>query len=309
MLNSRFLQMVLWVDCNSGCAFCLNKRGLMNKDFYEDKIENINKAIEKINNAQPGEYDFVGIIGGEFFQGQITDEVAPHFIKLSKLIKQKIDDGIFKQLFVATSLMGPNNYNEFQKYFSEFSTKQILVCTSYNEFGQFNQVFTKNNWLNNFDKFLKNGYQMHIEMIASEANMTAIISEKLDLLYWVNNNVRIDFLRPISFLNEPKEKYPWFFPKRETFIKFMMFLEQHFPNMLDDFMSLKQRASRLYNFTFNQTVSRKEEFDEGEGTTMPCGHSEMFKAYIDSDRCMACDILAFYKRNKYRSPNKGLPNE
>ena len=88
-----------------------------------------------------------------------------------------------------------------------------------------------------------------------------------------------------------------------------MFLEVNFPMMLDDFMSLKQRASLLHNFTFDQHVKRKAEFDEGEGTLMPCGHSEMFKAYIDSDKCMACDIISFNKRNKYRTVDKELPQE
>ena len=151
-----------------------------------------------------------------------------------------------------------------------------------------------NNPLTPFDEI----YPM--EKIYLKANLEAIIEEKFDLLKWVQDNVRIDFLRPIDFTNQPKQNFPWFFPKRETFIQFMMFLEQHYPNMLDDLMSLKQRASHLHNFTANEEISRNEEFNEGEGKLLDCGHSEMFQAYIDSDHCMACDILAMYKRNKYR---------
>ena len=309
MLDSRFLQLVMWVDCNSHCAFCLNRRGLANKDFHEDKIENINKALDIVRKIEPGQYDFIGLIGGEFFQGQITEDVAPHYKELVAEIKDKIDKKYVKQLFVASSLMGPDNYAEFQKYFSAFNKSEILVCTSYNTWGQFG-CFPESNWQNNYKLFTDNGYQLHIEIIASESNLNAIIEGRLNLLPWVRKNIRIDFLRPIDFINEPKQKFPCFFPKRETFIKFMMFLEVNFPMMLDDFMSLKQRASLLHNFTFDQKVERKEEFNEGEGYVMKCGHSSLFKAYIDCDKCMACDIISFTnKRNKYRTVDKELPQE
>lgn len=308
MLNSRFLQLVLWVDCNSHCVFCLNRRGLSNKDFKEDKIANIKKALDIVRTINQDQYDFIGMIGGEFFQGQITEEVAPYYQELVNEIKNKIDQKYIKKLFVASSLMGPNNYDEFQKYFSTFNKSEIMICTSYNTWGQFG-CFPESNWQNNYKKFTDNGYQLHIEIIASEANLQAIINKELNLLPWVRNNIRIDFLRPIDFVNEPKDKFPQFFPKRETFIKFLMFLEVNFPTMLDDFMSLKQRASLLHNFTFDQHVQRKEEFDEGEGSLMNCGHSEMFRAYIDGDGCMACDILSFNKRNKYRTIDNELPQE
>lgn len=308
MLDSKFLQLVLWVDCNSGCAFCLNKRGLSNKDFKEDKIENLKKALKIVQDVQKDQYDFVGLIGGEFFQGQITEDVEPYYRELVANIKEKIDNKILKQVFVASSLMGPNNYEEFQKYFGAFRKDEILICTSFNVVGQFGK-FPVSNWHANYEKFTSNGYNLHIEMIASEANMQAILNHEINLLPWVRNNIRIDFLRPIDFGDRPKQDFPWFFPKRETFIKFMMFLEVNFPMMMDDFMSLKQRASLLHNFTFDQQVQRHEEFNEGEGHVMDCGHSSMFKAYIDCDKCMACDILAFYKRNKYKPIDKDLPNE
>lgn len=310
MLDSKFLQLGLWLECNSHCAFCRNRETITDKNFKEDKISNIYRAIDIINSLKKGEYDNLGIIGGEFFQGQITDEIAPHFIKLINIIKEKINQGYLKKLFVATCLMGKKNYEEFQKYFNDFEKKQILICTSFNYFGQFNQIFTKENWQRNFDMFLKNGYDLHVEIIATQATLEAIMNGDLDLLYWVENKVGIDFLRPVDFYQDkPRQNFPWFFPKRETFIQFMMFLEQHYPNMLDGFMTLKQRASHLHNFTANEEVMRCEEFNEGEGVVLNCGHSEMFRAYIDSDRCMACDILAFYKRNKYRSPDKGNVNE
>ena len=308
MLNSRFLQLVLWVDCNSHCAFCLNQRGLSNKDFKEDKIANIKKALNIVKTINQDQYDFIGIIGGEFFQGQITEEVVPYYQKLVNEIKNKIDQKYIKKLFIASSLMGPNNYDEFQKYFSIFDKSEIMLCTSYNVWGQFG-YFPESNWQANYKKFIDNDYQLHIEIIASESNLQKIINKELNLLPWVRNNIRIDFLRPIDFVNKPKDKFPQFFPKRETFIKFLMFLEVNFPTMLNDFMSLKQRASLLYNFTFDQHVQRKEEFDEGEGSLMHCGHSEMFRAYIDSDSCMACDILSFNKRNKYRTIDNELPQE
>ena len=90
LLDSRFLQLVMWIDCNSHCAFCLNRRGLSDKNFKEDKIANIKKALDIVRSVKPGQYDFMGLIGGEFFQGQITEEVAPHFQELVNEIKSKI---------------------------------------------------------------------------------------------------------------------------------------------------------------------------------------------------------------------------
>ena len=305
MLNSRFLQLVMWIDCNSHCVFCLNRRNLSNPEFTENKKENIKKAIELVNNVKENQYDFIGLIGGEFFQGQITEDIIDDFKELVRCIKDKIDSKLIKQVFIATSMMGPNNYEEFMKYFSQFDKSKILVCTSYNEQGQFGEI-NKVNWHNSYNKFTSNGYKLHIEIIASEANLNAILDHKLDLTPWVLDRIRIDFLRPIHFVDGKKEDFSWFFPKRETFIRFLTFLEINFPLMLNDFMSLKQRASELHNFSYDMTVTRKEEFDEGEGVLMSCGHSEMFQAYIDSDKCMACDILAFNKRNKYRTIDRDI---
>ena len=153
----------------------------------------------------------------------MTITINPHFQKLVNEIKSKIDQKYVKKLFVASSLMGPDNYNEFQKYFSAFDKSELLICTSYNTWGQFG-CFPESNWQNNYKKFTDNGYQLHIEIIASEANLNAIIDGKLNLLPWVRKNIRIDFLRPIDFINEPKQKFPCFFP---NFILYYSFTHCH----------------------------------------------------------------------------------
>lgn len=308
MLDSKFLQLVMWVDCNSCCAFCLNRRGLENKNFVEDKIKNIHTALEILEDIQPGQYDFIGLIGGEFFQGQITPDVAPYFCQLVEKLHDLLNNNYIKQVFIASSLMGPDNYTIFQKYFGGIDKSKLLICTSYNKQGQFGK-FPEANWQKNYKSFIENGYNLHIEMIASEANLQAILNHEINLLPWVKQNIRIDFLRPIDFIDRPKQDFPWFFPKRETFIKFMLFLEINFPQMLDDFMSLQHRASLLHNFTFDQHVKRTAEFNEGEGELLKCGHSPQFKAYYDTDHCMACDIVAFHKRNKYRTVDNELPQQ
>ena len=66
------IQFELWPDCNTGCKFCyLN--GTKRTTTKAEKQNNINDAINTLSNSEiMQDYNAVGLIGGEFFQGQLN---------------------------------------------------------------------------------------------------------------------------------------------------------------------------------------------------------------------------------------------
>ena len=65
-------QFELWRECNCKCTFCtLGDDNCKTPD--EIKLKNMRDAYNEIRNYKAGEVDTIGFIGGEFFQGQLTD--------------------------------------------------------------------------------------------------------------------------------------------------------------------------------------------------------------------------------------------
>ena len=78
----NMIQFELWKQCNNSCDFCWNKPYAQINN-PKQKINRIHSAIENIDTLNTFEYDTIGLIGGEFFEGQLIDPcILDHFLCL-----------------------------------------------------------------------------------------------------------------------------------------------------------------------------------------------------------------------------------
>ena len=66
-------QVELWEECDNRCQFCyLAQEGF--KTLDNRKLEALNDLKNKLDNFDFDTYNNISLIGGEFFQGQLTTE-------------------------------------------------------------------------------------------------------------------------------------------------------------------------------------------------------------------------------------------
>jgi hypothetical protein len=87
-----------------------------------------------------------------------------------------------------------------------------------------------------------------------------------------------------------------FFPTRDSFIKFLIKFYKEDRDCYDRLFNIAYRSDELHrNFlkeehdVFNQRYKTETGPEETGKETLPCGHTETYAAYIDSNACCICD--------------------
>lgn len=129
-MTNKFLQFELWKECNNNCRFCFSR---LQKDV--DKIESMNEIYEILSSNIVQEYDTIGFIGGEFFNGQIiTVDIHNHFYKLIDKVIEYLQENIINQFYITATLVQNSHDDliEFLDYIQSHNLiDKILLCTSY----------------------------------------------------------------------------------------------------------------------------------------------------------------------------------
>lgn len=307
----NFLQFYLWWDCNNNCQFCFAKLLKQHKTTVQEKICSIDFAINKLNTMDLTKVDTIGLIGGEFFEDQISDSaVNQKFIELIEKCIELIKNDTIKNLYLMTHLIYKNTQylDDIIKKFEEHNVlKNLLICTSFDPWGRFHTEERKKLWYNNVNRLRANNINVHVEMILCQQLIDAVLNKTLDLSYFTDNDIFFDFLNPQGFFksdgthSDTKQETITSFngkwlPTRSSFLEFLTFLNEFKPNQLDRLFKLDIRAQHLFfanaqtSFTRDvETYNENPEYD----TVKPCGHSEKFSFYSDCDQCMICDIENF----------------
>ena len=93
--DNKFIQFELWKDCSIGCKFCCNKG-----QPKINKMESIQYVMDILNSDEVNDYNEVGFIGGEFFNGEI-ESVKDDFYK----IFEKVASLNFDKIYITAALM------------------------------------------------------------------------------------------------------------------------------------------------------------------------------------------------------------
>lgn len=285
-MMSKFIQFELWKDCKQGCKFCCNKGQLP-----VDKSESCKYILEKLNTLEAGEYDYIGLIGGEFFNGEYKD----HKDLFYQIVRKSIELSP-KKLFITTSLI----FN-IGKYLIPFlkwveselkAIDKVVLCTSWDAEYRFHTQEQRMTWNKNM-LWLPNrfkGLELHVEMILTQ-HLIDLINDKglnLDVFKRVFR-CSIDFIEPSSGLYytdkyECQKDIPGFFPTKASFVKFVL-QNKDFLN-LDTFLSMELRSDELY---FLENGERRAALNRRAGDGR-CELKDKSKKYdigfIDSDASM-----------------------
>jgi len=119
---------------------------------------------------------------------------------------------------------------------------------------------------------------------------------------WGFSGLETNSLEARAAFNE-KVLAEWF-PTRKSVLKFFAKLKQDDEALYEKLFNIKYRADELFrNFNYEEDTpeeqrrrmakttrfkDQKEETDEGFGL-LPCGHPNVYQAYVDSDKCWVCD--------------------
>lgn len=316
----KAIQFELWQNCNNNCAFCyLNKgRVLISPDKMIQNIESAEKILNDKDRMK--QYNCVGFIGGEFFQGQLsTKELKQSFIVLMQKLNQMLLNKEILEVWITASLMNDNLQDLFDSFdcfeFDKFDDDcRIFMCTSYDTKGRFKSVHQKEQWYKNLEE-VKNRYPklfLHTQIITTQSFLEEVESgefsfARLDKLsgadYKLPGSFRAYYTDEIkneesypNHLRSIKSEFPdkFFVEHRDDFIKFLRRLAEFYGiDKLLQFADNKARSMTLISFSDEHTIlDRWSEDNHNENAK--CGHPYDSYAYLDSNKCARCDALWLY---------------
>ena len=262
------IQIRLWNDCSNNCSFC--SLGQKNITKVEDKKERILK-VSKLTD------DKIGIIGGEFFEGQLKG-CEEEWLAMIKNLS-------CSDLFITANLI-------YEPYLLKETLKirpDILICTSYDTVGRFKNQKLKEDWLSR---------------VNSLSNVFCTIIPTQDMI----NDSFIDRIKCGINLCEPHLGTEWLknvdkkhyhdilieenkifnLPKRMNLLKWLL---KH-PHILQNMKNYKStHFDTILNFDQNNNfIYESFERFEDNNFMADCGHPYFSRCYADSDKCLMCDL-------------------
>lgn len=314
MNNKRQLQFELWKECNSKCKFCYSGEDII-CTLDSLKIRNLEFAINKVKDEKIyEEFDEVGFIGGEFFQGQLKNpEVRKLFFELMKITKEKHDKGLINKIWINITLTIGDQKDLYDVLEIFGDDDRLWLLTSYDTKGRFHSQKMEDNW-----KY----HMKHIHFLYPNIkfNTTTILSADFIRKY-LNDEIKLkqfrDDYNTDLFFKVPGKGYVTkqemenlvgdFFPNRNDFLKFLKkFKDTEDQHLWDKLFNIKYRADLLYygfkdrivvagrnkedaSEDFKCDKDIQEEWDKFAPKILPCGHLDNYACYIDSDKCALCD--------------------
>lgn len=295
---NKFVQIELWKDCSIGCKFCCNKG--QPKSLKKDCLL---EALNILDEPSMIEFNEIGFIGGEFFNGEISStEIKQLFYKLFK----KVFNMHFDKIYITAALIYDLNLNliPFLNFCQTFNIiSKIILCTSFDTKYRFKSLNDINLWKNNM-KLLKKQFpelRLHTEIILTEAYMQSVLKNEFNILNFEKEfQTSIDYIEPSSGLyyydkKECAKELLDFFPYKKTFLQFLKktTIENNLIN-IDTFLSMELRSNRLYYIVNNQRLM-VDNRRLGDGKCeLPNFKNKYETGFIDSDESMI-DVVNNFK--------------
>ena len=302
--NVRALQIELWENCTNNCTFCYTKVGRITST-PQKQLEAIRYANTLLDSLS-SEFEAFGLIGGEFFQGQLsTPELLHDFKALISRLDNLVTVGRLKQVWVTASLIG--DLSEFKCCLEPVVNKShFFICTSYDTYGRFKSSQDKAQWFTNLAEVQGMGFTTHTQVICTQAFIDEALSN--DIVERISKLSMFDFKCPGPFraeyinykgvrtkewyralLNNCRDKFDndFFITDRNSFFKFLLKIKELFgPEKLAAFCSNEVRSDVVHLFPSGEII------DDRWGSAKenaPCGHPWDSFCYINSEACARCD--------------------
>jgi hypothetical protein len=306
MQHNKVVQFEIWSECNNACPFCYLRKQMKVLN-NEQKISRIQTIIDYVSNDENmKEHDGVGIIGGELFQGQLSDpKVKAKWIELMSIINKREEDDKINNFWVASALLREDLTDCFDTIDCFTDKSKVLLCTSYDTVGRFINEEQRQLWFKNIG-IIREKYpdiKLHSQIVCTQHFIEEVLSEKFPIEEIRQKyKMRIDLSDPwVGYYYKTKqefeEKNPNFFPKRKDFIKFIRYLHKNTTMNLEWLFSGEWFAETL--FTEVEGELKKITNRHLRQTDLPLDVAEK-SGYIDSNINMRDDVLKMieaWKRN------------
>lgn len=281
---NKFIQFELWKECHQGCKFCCNKG-----QPKIDKKESIKYVMDILNSDEINEYNEIGFIGGEFFNGEL-EPVKEEFYQ----IFDKIALLNFDRIYITAALIYDIDKSllPFLYYLNDLEIiNKVMICSSFDTIYRFKSQEEKELWKTNM-KRLKEIFPsitLHTEIILTEAFMETVLNDEFNI-----KNFReyfesgLDFIEPSSGLfyynkEEAAKDLPKFFPKKSTFIKFLKKVSIDNSVDLNTLLSMEVRSNKLYFIANGQRLVADDRRNGDGKCSIPNTKIKYETGFIDSD--------------------------
>ena len=302
------VQYGLWSNCTNSCDFCL----LMDREYktVAKRLNMIASVRENIKTIDwQGQFsDGISLLGGEIYYTE-SEEVKKAFLELiediiniiilpnKKAIYSTVTNGIYDSkilleptldLFKKYDLLNQVNLNFSWDLKYRFHTEESL------------QSMIKNTNLV-YDKY---GMIPLVQTCLTQYLIDAHLNGTFNLFDYQKANfphTELSLLYPHK-INTGKE-VPDFFFTRESLFKFIKYLKDINQNQIVQRLIQSVTNSSQFKYTglwnrdtlYYKNKTKKELHQkptlENKQILTECGHSQLYRCYADSDKCMLCDLL------------------
>lgn len=318
LTSSHTIQFELWQECNNSCDFCF--LGEENKKTTKDiKIQSLQRVLKILQSEEVmSEYNTVGFIGGEFFQGQLNDkEVRSCFFDVIKKTAELYNANKIRQVWIPATLNIGNQDDLYEalKLFKNWD--QVWIITSWDTMGRFKTRKMIDTWDFHMKKLRTTypGIKFNITTILTGDFIEKYLNNSISLKKLMNDYSACLFFKQCGIIAnkshqdtiekqtigkiESNKILPNFFPTRSQFLKFLAKVKhQESEDVWNRICNVKYRADKLYRNFNDGGIHIAERYkdkkaDVSDSVITECGHPMVYRAYIDSDACVMCDKMRF----------------
>lgn len=310
----KCLQFELWQDCDNCCSWCyLKDHRILTTD--KQKIHNIQAVINDINSRLLNDFNAIGLIGGEFFQGQMKNLcVKSKFLQLIQEINHKFEKDQIKEFWLTASLIKEDQQDliDILKVLKAKPNQRIILCTSFDTMGRFHTDKDRVQWFNNLILMATTFpfITLHTQTILTQDLIEKTIADphifdmilKYSLLdfkipnYFRDKELAINGIKDYpTLIRSNIQRFPkkFFIEDSRTFLQFLCIYVKIFGKAklydLINYPSLRSHTLKI--FSEDYVLSNRWEYAENQYQS--CGHLLDGQCYLNSDRCMYCDIEKF----------------
>ena len=311
------VQLGLHSKCCNKCDFCVIEENNLNK--VEDILVEIERAKENIlyiNNSKENwsnKYsDGISLLGGEIFFIkderykkailELIDMIIKYILKPSKNPNCRfstVTNGIYDPEWLLFPVI--------DKIADSVGIQYVDVNFSYDFKYRFHTEESRLRCIKTINAFHKRyNYNCGVQMIVTQDVVNKYLNgwRTTDLINTLFPGNTVTFLYPHPIHrgnnNSGAKNLKDFNFTRSSFFSFLNLLEKEEPKIFQSFL-WSTRNSAVFKYTMMY-----DKMDAGNGNQDPrlsdgkeiinkkCNHSILYQCYVDSDRCMLCDLENFY---------------
>lgn len=299
----NMVQYGMWGNCSNHCAFCLRKdREQLPKERILWEIEQTKKNIGIVDWKNKFS-DGISLLGGElfFFTDKdiqcafldFIDYIIENVLKVSQnAVFSCVTNGIYEPTFL---------YQVIDKLKTAIGMNRVDIHFSYDLKYRFKNEDDRKLVIKNILDFQKRyDHTVVVQMILTQYVINLCREGKWSPNYFEKEEIPgtiLSFLYPHKIWDGSKtttKTLPDFNFNRSDLLWFVEWLKNHNPNCYASFIS-STHHSGTYKYTgrFDKDLdglAEQPRLADGKEILLPCGHSELYKCYADSDKCMLCDL-------------------